>query len=235
MEEKNLSFKDLQQICFKEKDCVIMRAYRRISTRITFAIYKNKGLLPWHITILSFIVAILGAGCLLSGSYEYLVAAAILFQISFILDCVDGEIARINKTGSPFGAWLDPRFDYYSMALYLGAAAIGQYWLQGNIDFLLIAIPAIINLGMVSEIIGTRAAYVPKTSLQPTLGKNKSRIGHRGLTALIITIGLLANSVFAMLAIFAVLWVFVWIKMIVDFYRLVKRIKAESTASPAKN
>ncbi|HLD58169.1 MAG TPA: CDP-alcohol phosphatidyltransferase family protein [archaeon] len=226
MQEKKLSLAEIREICLKKKDCIIMYSYRRlISTRITMLVYRHRALLPWHVTMVSFFIAVLGAALLFFGTYEFLVAAAVLFQLSFILDCVDGEISRINKTGSPFGAWLDARFDYYGMALYLGAAAIGQFWLVKDVNFLLVAIPAIINLGMVSEMLSTRAMYVDKAVLKPTMGLNKTlRIGHRGLSALIITIGLLAGSVFLMLAVFAVLWVIVWIKMIADFYRLVKKL-----------
>jgi hypothetical protein len=39
------------------------------------------------------------------------VAGAILLQLAFTLDCVDGQLARYTRTFSNLGAWLDSIFD----------------------------------------------------------------------------------------------------------------------------
>ena len=41
------------------------------------------------------------------GEYRYGVIGALLFQFSAILDCCDGEVARIKSMQSPIGWWLD--------------------------------------------------------------------------------------------------------------------------------
>src|SRR3712207_8819073 len=45
------------------------------------------------------------------AGYPWLLLGALLFHLSFVLDCMDGKIARLNGTGSPFGSWLDYVFD----------------------------------------------------------------------------------------------------------------------------
>ena len=37
--------------------------------------------------------------------------AALLFQLAAVIDCSDGEVARLTFTDSPFGAWLDITLD----------------------------------------------------------------------------------------------------------------------------
>ncbi|MFA4855166.1 MAG: CDP-alcohol phosphatidyltransferase family protein [archaeon] len=225
-----LSLKELQAVCFKESDCIIMGNYRKLSTRITMRLYK-KGILPWQITLAAFAVALVGAGLFLFGQYPYLVAGVLLLQVSFILDCVDGEIARINKTGSPFGAWLDPTVDFYSTAAFMGAAAIGQYFLLNDAAFLIAGIPAVISFAMVSYMVSTRARYVEKSDLKPTVGiSSKRRIGNRGLSMALITVGALTNQIFPLLLIFTVVWTGVWIKMVFDFYALTKKLAEKNKA-----
>jgi len=41
------------------------------------------------------------------GDSRWAVAAAVLFQVSAVLDCVDGDVARIVFKESPMGKWLD--------------------------------------------------------------------------------------------------------------------------------
>src|SRR3954465_13443375 len=79
------------------------------------------------------------------GGYGWLLLGALLFHLSFVLDCMDGKIARLNGTGSVFGAWLDYVFDRLRV---LGCAVGlfgGQYqqthnfayvWLAGLVIFM---------------------------------------------------------------------------------------------------
>jgi phosphatidylglycerophosphate synthase len=53
--------------------------------------------------------------------------AALLFQLAAIIDCCDGEVARLTFTESPFGAWLDIAMDnVVHMAIFAGIA-VGSY------------------------------------------------------------------------------------------------------------
>src|SRR5665647_1915440 len=64
---------------------------------------------PNQVTFLSALVAA-GAGAmfaLLPGSYLWLIVAALVFEVSFVLDCADGQLARVRKVASPLGHLLD--------------------------------------------------------------------------------------------------------------------------------
>ena len=49
---------------------------------------------PNRLTTLSFISALLGAAYILPFSYQNFVTAVILIQLSHVLDCMDGQMAR---------------------------------------------------------------------------------------------------------------------------------------------
>jgi hypothetical protein len=104
---------------------------RRISARLTPWFVRHR--VPANaVTSLSFAVGV-AAGVLFGlGAYASLVAGALLLQVSLVLDCVDGEIARATRTRTPFGAWLDgatDRIKEYGALAGLAFAAHGLWWL----------------------------------------------------------------------------------------------------------
>jgi Family of unknown function (DUF5941)/CDP-alcohol phosphatidyltransferase len=69
------------------------------------------------------LVAAAGFG---TGERWGLVAGAVLLQVAFMLDCVDGQLARYTRTYSRFGAWLDSVFDRLKEYLVYAGLAIGS-------------------------------------------------------------------------------------------------------------
>lgn len=91
----------------------------------------RRGLTPNQITTASLITALIAAGCAATGERGGYVAAGVLLLVSFVLDCVDGQVARYALQYSTMGAWLDATFDrakeysFYA-GLALGAARNGD-------------------------------------------------------------------------------------------------------------
>ena len=70
------------------------------------------------------IVGIAAAMSFAQGDRWFLVLGALLLQLSLILDCVDGEVARATHRFSVIGAWLDASTDRVKeYAVYAGLAA----------------------------------------------------------------------------------------------------------------
>ena len=66
---------------------------------------------PLQVTITGLLI---GLGAAWIGSkpiWYYGLVAALLMEISHVLDCVDGELARLTDRGNPFAASLDPISD----------------------------------------------------------------------------------------------------------------------------
>jgi phosphatidylglycerophosphate synthase len=68
------------------------------------AIYGFPWITPDLVTAASFAV---GAGAAASFAAGHLVVGGLLFQLSFLLDCIDGKLAWTRKQESPHGACVD--------------------------------------------------------------------------------------------------------------------------------
>jgi phosphatidylglycerophosphate synthase len=87
---------------------------------------RNTPITPNQVTFLSAFVAVGACAifALLPGSWLWLVVAAVVFELSFVLDCADGQLARYRKIASPLGHLLDFLMDELkAMMLYASVAA----------------------------------------------------------------------------------------------------------------
>ena len=99
------------------------RKFSRWFTRLFLAM----GLSPNSITALAGLVGLLAAAGFGIGTYSAGIVAAVLFQLAAVIDCCDGEVARLTFTESPLGAWLDIVLDnIVHMAIFTGIA-VGLY------------------------------------------------------------------------------------------------------------
>ena len=95
---------------------------RRVSKLLTWAAVKI-GATPNQVTIASFAIGLYAAYLFAQGDTWSLIGGAILLQVSIIVDCVDGEIARYTRKFSELGAWLDAITDRVKeYAVFLGLA-----------------------------------------------------------------------------------------------------------------
>lgn len=91
---------------------------RKISVKITEAFIDR--LTPMQATLISFMVGVISSGVALL----FPPLGGIIYQISSILDGVDGEIARASLNTSRFGGWFDSILDRYVDFLFLLALGI---------------------------------------------------------------------------------------------------------------
>src|SRR6266571_199338 len=95
---------------------------RRCSRWITRWLLRTP-LTPNGVTVLATAVGLLASVAFGVGGYAGGVIGALLFQLSTILDCCDGEVARLKFMESAFGEQLDAVLDnVVHIALYAGIA-----------------------------------------------------------------------------------------------------------------
>lgn len=82
---------------------------------------------PNQLTAFSLLLGIGAAVAFAMGQYSYLVLGVVLLNISFLLDCADGQLARIKGIQSQFGAWYDYHGDKIKDGLTLIGWTIGAY------------------------------------------------------------------------------------------------------------
>ena len=102
----------------------------------------RRALTPNQVTAASLAVALLAAGCFAAGSRPWYVVGAVLLQLSFGLDCADGQLARLTGTFSDLGGWLDAMFDRLKEYAVYAGLAIGSAR-TGN-DVWLLAVTALV-------------------------------------------------------------------------------------------
>ena len=130
------TFRDFVLTAFpKEKlkiDPYLSRFYRPISLRISWLFFRT-GIKPNHVTFMQIISGILGCFIisLLQTKFAFLFGI-ILLHFSYVLDCVDGEIARVTRTESLQGLFLDKFAHAVTMpAIYI---TLGIYYSQYSPD-----------------------------------------------------------------------------------------------------
>jgi phosphatidylglycerophosphate synthase len=116
-----------------------------VASRLVRLVSPWRWVTPNRLTITAFLLGVAAAACFWQQTWGWLAAGALLFHVSFVLDCMDGKIARLNGTGSVFGAWLDYVFDRLRVLVCTVALMGGQYartgdftyvWLGGVVIFL---------------------------------------------------------------------------------------------------
>jgi phosphatidylglycerophosphate synthase len=82
------------------------------------------GLTPSGVTALSVLFAVAAALAFWQASRPAMIAGAVLLYLGFVLDCVDGQLARYTRRFGAFGGWLDTMADRAKeYAAYAGLAA----------------------------------------------------------------------------------------------------------------
>jgi len=82
------------------------------------------GLTPSGVTALSVLFAVAAALAFWQASRPAMIAGAVLLYLGFVLDCVDGQLARYTRRFGAFGGWLDTMADRAKeYVAYAGLAA----------------------------------------------------------------------------------------------------------------
>ncbi|MFG1698138.1 CDP-alcohol phosphatidyltransferase family protein [Nonomuraea sp. NPDC049309] len=115
-----------------------------VACRVALPIANHTRLTPNALTVLSLVLGTVSAACFAAN---HLIAGAGFFYLSFMIDCVDGKIARLKGTGTPFGLWLDYVGDRIRVVLCAGGLAYGQYALTGDVRYVVLgAAVAVLDL-----------------------------------------------------------------------------------------
>ena len=86
-----------------------------------------KWITPNCITTASLFVCVLAGGFIANGNPGFLIVGAVLIQLTFILDCLDGQLARYRNASSNFGAWYDRITDRVKDFLIYFSIAFGHF------------------------------------------------------------------------------------------------------------
>ncbi|MFI6388856.1 CDP-alcohol phosphatidyltransferase family protein [Nonomuraea sp. NPDC050547] len=111
-----------------------------LAGRLVVAAANRTSITPNQVTWAAFALGLGSAACFVMGDWSWVAAGAVLYHLSFVLDCVDGKIARLKGTGTVFGGWLDYVFDRIRVLACSMALMWGQYRLTGQDLYLILGI-----------------------------------------------------------------------------------------------
>ncbi len=105
--------------------------YRPMSFLFVKLIYSTN-ITPNQISIVSMLFGILTGVMFGFGTYQFFIFGAIALLISNVLDCADGQLARLKKNGTGIGRIIDGFIDYITgLSIYVGIG-IGLSIATGN-------------------------------------------------------------------------------------------------------
>jgi phosphatidylglycerophosphate synthase len=110
-----------------------------LASRLLRVIAGASWITPSRLTLAAFLLGLAAAGSFRQATAGWLVLGALLYHASFVVDCMDGKLARLRGTGSVVGSWLDFLLDRVRVIICTVALFGGQYLLTGNPAFLLLA------------------------------------------------------------------------------------------------
>lgn len=100
--------------------------YRPISRKITFLLAKTK-IIPEQVCIFALFIGLVGAIFFLYHTYLSILLGSFIFFFRHILDCVDGEIARLKNQCTKSGALLDIFIDRFVDVIMFSSLGLGLW------------------------------------------------------------------------------------------------------------
>jgi phosphatidylglycerophosphate synthase len=114
---------------------------RPLASLIVRAVLNTK-ITPNGLTYTNFILGILAALLFSRGEYVYFILGGISIQLSAIVDCADGMLARAKDMCSDYGALLDLFLDRITDFFLVVGIAIGVYSATLDVNLLIIGLLA---------------------------------------------------------------------------------------------
>jgi len=123
---------DIYRRTRKPNDIIWNRFVARPLAAVVVVPLARTGITPNQVTFLTLPVFLAGAVMLaLLPSWGALIGAAAIIEFSYVLDCADGQLARLKGTSSPVGAHLDFLMDELKAFTLIAAIAI-RLWMPAH-------------------------------------------------------------------------------------------------------
>ncbi|MFI6577637.1 CDP-alcohol phosphatidyltransferase family protein [Nocardiopsis sp. NPDC050513] len=133
----SFTLRDVQEQTYKSRDSWwTVWLVDPLASRLVRVTANRTGITPNQLTLAALVLGLAAAVCFYLADGYWLLAGALLFHLSFVLDCMDGKIARLKGNGSVFGSWLDYVFDRVRVLICAIALMGGQFAATGEPIFL---------------------------------------------------------------------------------------------------
>lgn len=135
--------KELKKICqkpdYKMPWYKFENQWRALDIRITWLLLHTP-ITANQVTIIMIICGFISTFFFSIGGYWYSLVGALILQLIYSLDGVDGEIARYRKSESTIGVFLDLVMHLSSVSMPLAGIAVGLFRQDPGIDIMLLGL-----------------------------------------------------------------------------------------------
>ncbi|MFI0405033.1 CDP-alcohol phosphatidyltransferase family protein [Actinomadura sp. 3N508] len=168
----NFTLDDVRQRTYKARDAWwTVLLVDPLASRLVKLTANRTRVTPNQLTVGALVLGLAAGACFAMASWPWLLAGALLYHLSFTLDCMDGKIARLKGTGSVFGAWLDYIFDRVRVLACAIALMGGQYHATGNEAYIWTAL-AVVFLDML-RYMDALEIYKVRSQMRDTLAATR--------------------------------------------------------------
>ncbi|TDQ46622.1 CDP-alcohol phosphatidyltransferase family protein [Actinorugispora endophytica] len=131
------------RVCRERDSWWTVWAVDPIALRLVRLIANRTSITPNQLTVTVLLLGLCAAACFALGEGPFLVAGAVLYYVCFLVDCMDGKLARLTDRESLFGSWMDYIFDRFRVLVCAIALMGGQYVLTGRDVFVWLALAVV--------------------------------------------------------------------------------------------
>ena len=161
----------------KPRDIVWNRFVARPAAAVVLVPLERSRVTPNQVTFASlFVFAGAVAMMVAMPGHAGLVAAVLVIELSYVLDCVDGQLARLRGTSTPVGAHLDFLMDELKAFLLVAASAV-RLW-QERQDEIWLA-EGLVGLVVVASAISL-TTFIRRPEYLTAAGGNPAAAGPQG-------------------------------------------------------
>lgn len=156
----------------KKADNVWTEYVSRPPAAVLVYLLRNTRVTPNQVSFVAIAIALGGAAALIFWrTWLGLGVAGGLLQLAYIVDCVDGQLARLTQQTSPAGALLDFMLDEIKAYALLAAAAARLYLLTTDPHWLLVGLGVLFAAacGFTLTTFTRRAEYLEAVGAPPIL------------------------------------------------------------------
>jgi len=126
------AIRDVYRRTRKPNDILWNRLVARPLAAVVVAPLARTSITPNQVTLATLLVFLGGAALMaLVPSWGALIGGAAIIELSYVLDCADGQLARLKGTSSPVGAHLDFLMDELKAFALVAAVAV-RLWLADH-------------------------------------------------------------------------------------------------------
>ena len=151
----------------RKNGIIAKHIYRRVSAHVVRFLVLKTQITPNQVTAVRLILSFIAAPFLVIGKHFYLLVGGVIVAAAFILDYVDGDLARLKNLESEKGKLFDVVSDRIIIIVSILSLSLGLFRNTKNI-FDLLCGATIISLFYISEVIDALLERMYASSLRET-------------------------------------------------------------------